>query len=238
MFGTKWKLPREIDKDHYYVDTNQMEDESEFDADTLPTRKNMRKMLKKIETYSLKQVGERVLDAKSRGALLINATDSTTRQIVGTFVPARIHINRNEYLPLATLPITSEIRNNTADSIATDFRLLEAASGISAEEIYSKIDFHMTSSTFHNKGITKNLAETFDRKEIAGQIHIFFYKHNAYKHIQPLISEKNKHMLSILSSLENGCSFLFSCLKSHSEAYSEPCQTSKIKLLPKIVNGF
>ena len=58
LFGTKWKLPREIDKDHYYVDTNQMEDESEFDADTLPARKNMRKMLKVTEAHSLKQVGE------------------------------------------------------------------------------------------------------------------------------------------------------------------------------------
>ena len=58
-----------------------------------------------------------------------------------------------------------------------------------------------------------------------------FYKHSAYQW-------KNKHKLSILSSLENSCSLLFYCLKSHSEAYSEPCQTSKMKLLPKIINGF
>ena len=63
-------------------------------------------------------------------------------------------------------------------------------------------------------------------------------QHNAYKHIQPGMSEKNKYMLSILSSLENSCSLLFSYLKPHSEAYSKPCQTSKMKLLPKIVNGF
>ena len=68
--------------------------------------------------------------------------------------------------------------------------------------------------------------------------YMFFYKHNAYKHIHPGISEKNKHILSMLSSLENSCSLLFSYLRSHSEAYSEPCQTSKMKLLPKIVNGF
>ena len=45
-------------------------------------------------------------------------------------------------------------------------------------------------------------------------------------------------MLSIFSSLENSCSLLFFCLKSHSEAYSELCQTPKRKLLPKIINGF
>ena len=48
-------------------------------------------------------------------------------------------------------------------------------------------------------------------------IHVCLYNHNAYKHIQPVISEENKHMLSILSSLENTYSLLFSCLKSHSE---------------------
>ena len=68
------------------------------------------------------------------------------------------------------MPIASETRNNTADSIATDFRLLEAASGIPAERICSKIDVHMNGSTSHNKGIAENLSETFHRKEIAGQI--------------------------------------------------------------------
>ena len=58
-------------------------------------------------------------------------------------------------------------------------------------------------------------------------VHVSFNKHNAYKHIQPGINEKNEHMLSILSSLEDRCSLLFSCLKSHSEAYSETCQTSR-----------
>ena len=70
------------------------------------------------------------------------------------------------------------------------------------------------------------------------KITCFFYKHNAFTHIQPGISEKNKHMLSILSSLENSCSLLFACIKSHSETYSEPCQTSKMKILPKMVNDF
>ena len=38
---------------------------------------------------------------------------------------------------------------------------------------------------------------------------LFLNKHNAYKHIQPGINEKNKHMLSIVSSKENSCSFFF-----------------------------
>ena len=112
----------------------------------------------------MKQVGERVLDAKSEGALLAHATDSTTHTVVGTFSPAGIHLNRNEYSPLPTLPITSETRNNTADSTATDFRFLKAASRISAEEIYSKIDVHMTDSTSHNKGNCKKCCRDISQK--------------------------------------------------------------------------
>ena len=41
----------------------------------------------------------------------------------------------------------------------------------------------------------------------------YSYKLKAYKHIEPGISGRNKHMLSIFASLET--SFLvFSCLKS------------------------
>ena len=126
LFGKKWKLPRKLDKDHYDIDSNKMKNGSEFDADTLPTRKNMLKMLKKLETYSLKQVREQVLDAKKGGALLTHAADSTSSNVVGTIPPAGIHINRNEHLPLPTFPITSETRNNTAGSIESDFGLLEA----------------------------------------------------------------------------------------------------------------
>ena len=128
------------------------------------------KCWKENELYSLKQVGEWVLDAKSEGELFTHATYSTTRKVEGTFAFSEIDINWNEYLPLPTLSVSSDTRNNTADFIATDFRLLEAASVISAEEIYSKIDVQMTDSTSHNKGIAKKLAETFHRKEIAGQI--------------------------------------------------------------------
>ena len=105
-----------MDKDYHDINSNETVDESEFDTDTFPTCKNMRKMLKKIEAYSLKQVGEQALDAKREGTLLTHATDSTTCKAVGTFAPARIYINRNEYLPLPTLPITSGARNNRADS--------------------------------------------------------------------------------------------------------------------------
>ena len=42
-----------------------------------------------------------------------------------------------------------------------------------------------------------------------GVLHVFLYKPNAYKHIQPGISEQNKHMLNIVSNFENSYSFFF-----------------------------
>ena len=162
LFGRAWKFPTE-------------EDESEdrehiYDNDTLPTRKNIRKMLNNVEAYSMKIVGDKLMEAKESGATVTHATDSTTRKYVGSFAPAGLHLNNEQYLPLPTLPISSETTENVAASIALDFKLLEAASGHSAEELYSTVDVHMTDSTAHNKGISKILANTFDRENEAGQI--------------------------------------------------------------------
>ena len=165
LFGTHWKLPTEADET---ADIN--EKEREFDSDTLPTRKNIRKMLKNLEAYSLKLVGDKVIGAKTDGAIITHATDTTTRKYVGSFAPAGLHINRDYFLPLPTLPIATETTENVAESIAVDFRLLEAASGHSAEELYGAVNVHMTDSTAHNKGISEILADKFDRKDEAGQI--------------------------------------------------------------------
>ena len=165
LFGVNWKLPTEGEEKSDVTD-----EDREFDSNTLPTRKNMRKMLKNMEAYSFKLVGDKVIEAKTCGATITHATDSTTRKYVGSFAPAGLHINRNEYLPLPTLPIGTETTENVAESIAVEFKLLEAASGYSAEELYGSVDVHMTDSTSHNKVISDILANKLDRKEKAGQI--------------------------------------------------------------------
>ena len=44
LFGTNWKLPRELESEDSDSDE---EKDYEFDEDTIPSRKNIRKMLKK-----------------------------------------------------------------------------------------------------------------------------------------------------------------------------------------------
>ena len=163
LFGRKWKIPLEENGD----DDDQ---ESSFDADTLPTVKNIREMSKKIGVQAIKLVGDRVMEAKAEGATITHATDSTTRKVVGTFAPQGIHINKGEYLALPTLPLSSESTNNLAELIKVDFQILEAASGHSAESLYKAVDVHMTDATAHNKGISTALARTFNREIEAGQI--------------------------------------------------------------------
>ena len=82
-------------------------------------------------------------------------------------------------------------------------------------------------------GISKGLVSDLTDGSLFGFSDFVSLRISVDKHIQPGISEKNKHMLSILASLENSCFLLFSCFKSQLEPYSEPYQTSKMKLFRK-----
>ena len=113
---------------------------------------------------------ETVIEADSEGATITHATDATTRRIVGTFAPQGLHINNKEFLALPTLQLSSETTDNITDSVIVDFKMIEAASGHSAESLYSAVDVHMTDATAHNKGLSTKLAEKFSREVEAGQI--------------------------------------------------------------------
>ena len=113
---------------------------------------------------------ETVIKADSEGATITHATDATTRRIVGTFAPQGLHINNKEFLALPTLQLSSETTDNITDSVIVDFKMIEAASGHSAESLYSAVDVHMTDATAHNKGLSTKLAEKFSREVEAGQI--------------------------------------------------------------------
>ena len=56
----------------------------------------------------MKLVGDRIIKADAEGATITHATDSTTRKVVGAFAPPGVHINKDEFLPLTTLPMSSE----------------------------------------------------------------------------------------------------------------------------------
>ena len=128
------------------------------------------KKLKQIHAMSLGLIADRMVAAKAEGAIITHATDTTTRKHVGSFAPAGVHINKNEYLPLPTLDMSSETTANIAEAIQTDFKILAAASGKDANELYANVDVHMSDSTAHNKGVAVATAELMGRSDPAGQL--------------------------------------------------------------------
>lgn len=170
LLGCNWKMAKESDRESKYDDDESENIEKTFDEDTLPTRSTTRKKLKQIYVHSLSLVADKIVESHDTGSTLTHATDSTTRKTVGSFAPAGIHVDREDYLPLPTLPIASETTKNISEGIKTDFKILEAASKHSAETLYSCVDVHMTDSTAHNKGIADTTAELMNRENPAGQV--------------------------------------------------------------------
>ena len=112
MFGREWKIPAEFSRKSKYEHDEMIEESEKIvtptDNNILPTRSAIRKMLNQMHAMSLKLIANRIIEAISEGAILVHATDSTTRKYVGSFAPAGVHINRDEYIPLPT----HVIRNN------------------------------------------------------------------------------------------------------------------------------
>ena len=172
LFDRDWKLPLEASRKSKYEEDEMIDDPdtviSPIDNNTLPTRSAIRKKLKQIHAMPLGLIATRISEAKSEGAILTYATDSTTRKHVGSFVPAGVHINRDEYVPLPALRMSSETTCNISEAIQTDFKLVAAAAGKEADELYANIYVHY--STAHNKGISNAVAELMNRENPAGQL--------------------------------------------------------------------
>ena len=174
LFHCQWTIPDESRGQKKFDDDSCENDDAcndpTYDNNSLPTRKTIRDMMKKIEAHSLKLTADKILEVKETDDVVTHATDSTTRKKVGSFAPQGLHINRETYLPLPTLQLGSETTKNIADSIATDFKILAAASGRSADELYSCVDLHMTDATAHNKGVAAEVATLMNRSDAAGQL--------------------------------------------------------------------
>ena len=66
--------------------------------------------------------------------------------------------------------MSSERTCNISEAIQKDFKLVAAAAGKEADELYANIDVHMTNSTAHNKGLSNAVAELMSRENPAGKL--------------------------------------------------------------------
>ena len=156
MFGRSWKNP---------------DDQKEsFDSDTVPTTRNIRMALQSQEVEGMARTVELIQEENDKGRTITHASDSTTKKGAGQFIVQALHVGQNTQIDLPILPIFSETTEDIAIQADMGMEILAACKGMTAKEVYSLVDVHMTDSTAHNKGIASCLAELYDLDTPAGQI--------------------------------------------------------------------
>ena len=104
------------------------------------------------------------------GEVITHSPDSTTKKGVGKFNVSGIHINKEIVLPLPTIPVAGELREEIAEEAALGFQILAVASGKDPSDLYMMVDLHMTDSTGHNKFLSEEVPKLFNLDHKVGQI--------------------------------------------------------------------
>ena len=100
VFSRQFKIAKEGDGDSNL---------DAIDLDTLPNERSIRKMAEQVETHGLAAEAHEILAKSSEGGnVFTHAADSTTKKGVGKFNVSGIHINRDELLPLRTIPVAGK----------------------------------------------------------------------------------------------------------------------------------
>ena len=110
------------------------------------------------------------MKTKAEDKTVTHSTNSTSRKKVGTYATSGLHINKDQYLTLPTMNLSSETTENIADGVAMSFEILSAASDLDANDLYKAVDSHMTDATTHNKGLAQCVADKMEREVAAGQL--------------------------------------------------------------------
>ena len=76
-----------------------------LDADTLPSKRSICDALEKIEVQGLAEAAKEILERIQDGDVVTHALNSTTKKYVGQFQVSGIHINKEEFILLPTIPV-------------------------------------------------------------------------------------------------------------------------------------
>ena len=170
----------------------EMTDETEdivIDQNTLPDKRSIRDKLDKIEAHGLAVASKEIEIQKHEGATIVHQSDSTTKKSVGKFSVSGLNVN-GQMIPLPTIPVAGETRDEIADQIALGFRILGAASGKDAGDIYSLVDAHIPDSVSHNKGLGQDVPKLFNLDTIVGQLFCSTHTNLGFcKALNPAIKE-------------------------------------------------
>ena len=147
------------------------------DQDTLPNERSVRDMTERIETQGLAAEACEIETRSKAGDIITHAGDSTTKRHFGKFYVSGININKDKPLPLPTVPVAGESREEIAQQAALGFHILAAACDPPKDpaDLYKEVDLHLTDSVSHNKFIGEDVPKLFDLDTKPGQI--FCAKH-------------------------------------------------------------
>ena len=172
MFGRNFKMANEA---------------QHIDNDTMPDPHCVRKTGDAITAMTLAQIAKEVLES-DQNSNVVYSDDGSKKQGAGSFIVQGITVN-GKHRPLPMLSIDTETRENLADLKVLTYQMLEKSSGISAKDLFSKIDFVMTDQTSHNQKVEELVCEQLDIEEqYREKIHLFCNVHPSLMFLRKLSS--------------------------------------------------
>ena len=134
-----------------------------IDQNTLPDERSVRDMAERVEAQGLAAEAKEVMARSKEGDIITHAGDSTTKRHVGKFYVSGLHVNKEEPLPLPTVPVAGEAREEIAQQAALGIQILAAAMDppVDPAAIYDSIDLHLTDSVSHNKFLSEDVPKLF-----------------------------------------------------------------------------
>jgi hypothetical protein len=148
LFGRKFKLAKEAEH---------------IDIDTMPDPHCVRKTGDAITAMTLAEVAKEVIESDGNSNI-VYSDDGSKKQGAGSFIVQGITVN-GKHRPLPTLSIDTESRDNLADLKVLTYQMIEKCSGVSAKDLFSKINFVMTDQTAHNQKVEELICDKLDIEE-------------------------------------------------------------------------
>ena len=141
-------------------------DGSSLDLDTAPHHQSQRVASKAIEAHTLSKIAQAIVDAPSNASISLHDDGSRAQgcggySVSGVTLPGD-QAGTTEYYPFPTLPIAKETRENLAELKLTILALLATCGGVTRQSIWSKVDFVMTDSVSHNRGVEELVAKELE----------------------------------------------------------------------------
>ena len=134
--------------------------------DTAPHRQSQRLASKAIEAHTLSKIALKIAEAPSNATVTL-CDDGSQAQGCGGYSVSGVTLPGEDpgtttYYPFPTLPIARETTENLADLKLTIIFILATCGEVSSQSLWSKVDFVMTDSVSHNRGVEEIMSKALE----------------------------------------------------------------------------